>query len=81
MNVQRMCESPRTNPLFRDEQTDSEKRNGLLKTWQLTRFSFILQLLLEPYCAVPLLLEVYFYYLEFIVNNAAVSNLIQILPE
>lgn len=33
MYAQRMCESPRTNPLLRDEQTDSRKRNALLKTW------------------------------------------------
>lgn len=31
--AQRMCESPRTNPLLRDEQTDSRKRNALLETW------------------------------------------------
>lgn len=75
-------ESLRTNPLFRDEQTDSEKGNGLLKTWQLGQFPFILKLLLASGCAVSLPLEVHFCCLDFMVNNAAaVSNFIQIMPE
>lgn len=76
MNVQGVCESLRTSPLFRDEQTFREKK--WLAQDLVVKFSFIRKLLLEPWCAVCLLPEVYFYQLDLIVNNAAVGDFIQI---
>lgn len=77
MNAQGACESLRTNPLLRGEQTFREKKwlaqdLGVKTVFIHAKASF------RTVCLLP---EVYFYRLDLIVNNAAVGDFIQMPPE